>query len=172
LAWLAFTKKSQIRNIALLEFKHLFNQLQNTSGVPATFWNDPYAVGFISGYTMGVGLYVAGKAVKPADVNSALVDVLFQLVPSRAHEVAAQFAAWDISGDPAFGEGHDNGSLLAVYAYKAARLDNHSTFLEAQRKADAMAPLWESLHQNPDEHSRIMIALREIVFYDRIRDLK
>jgi hypothetical protein len=34
LAWLAFTKKSQIRKIALLEFKHLLNILENTSGIP------------------------------------------------------------------------------------------------------------------------------------------
>lgn len=63
MAWFAFSKKSQIRNISLLEFKHLLNTLQNATGVPQHFFDDPYVVGFFAGYTMGVGFYVGGKGV-------------------------------------------------------------------------------------------------------------
>jgi hypothetical protein len=172
MAWLAFTKKSQTRNIALLEFKHLLAQLQKISDISNTLWSDPYAVGFFMGYTMGVGIHVAGKAARPADVSKAFYEVLMELVPDKAVSVAKQFSHWDQTGNPAFNEGQSNGTIFALFSYNAARLDNEPLILQAQLKADAMAPLWDALNQNPSEHSRVMSALREIVFYDRVCQLK
>jgi hypothetical protein len=60
----------------------------------------------------------------------------------------------------------------ALYAYKAARLDDNPIILEAQREAKAMAPIWEKLNQNPDQHSRVMSALRQMLFWDKIEHLK
>ena len=172
LAWLAFSKKSQIRNIALLEFKHLLDTLQNTSGVPKGFWSDPYIGGFIMGYTMGVGVHVSGKAIKPTDASGAFVDAIFELVPYQSQQVSQQYRQWEASHEPAFDEGADNGILFALYSYKAARVDDNPIIFEAQLKAEAMAPIWEKLNRNPDEHSRIMSALRQILFWDRIKHLQ
>lgn len=169
MAWLAFTKKSQIRKVALLEFKHLLNILEKTSGIPPDFYDDPYVVGFFFGYTMGVGAYVGGKAVKPTDVNSAWVDMIFELVPDRGLIVAKKFAEWSASREPSFNEGENNGTLFALYSYKAARLDDNPIIFEAQLKAQAMAPMLEKLDQNPDAHSRVMCALRNMLFWDRIK---
>lgn len=105
-------------------------------------------------------------------MNSALVDVLFELVPDRHLVVAKQFAEWSATREPSFDEGESNGTLLALYAYKAARLDDNPIVLEAQRKAKAMAPIWEKLHKNPDEHSRLMSALRQMLFWDKIKHLR
>lgn len=172
LAWFAFTKKAQIRNVALLEFKHLTKVLQDTSGVPPGFFNDPYVVGFLSGYTMGVGFHVGGKGVKASDVTSALTEVLFQLVPNDARSVAQRYREWEAAHEPAFDAGQESGTLLALYAYKAARLDNDPIVLEARVKAERMAPIWDKLHQNPDDHSRMMSALRQMLFWDKIEHLK
>jgi hypothetical protein len=166
---LAFSKMPQIRNVALLEFKHLLDTLQKTSGVPKGFWSDPYIGGFFMGYTMGVGVHISGGAIKRTDASAALVDAIFELVPHRASRVSQQYREWEASREPSFDEGENNGTLFALYCYKAARLDDNPIILEAQLKADSLAPMWEKLNRNPDEHSRVTSALRRMLFWDKIR---
>jgi hypothetical protein len=76
------------------------------------------------------------------------------------------------SNEPAFDEGADNGTLFALYSYKAARLDDNPIISEAELKAKAMAPIWEKLNRDPDEHSRVMSALRQMLFWDKIERLR
>jgi hypothetical protein len=61
---------------------------------------------------------------------------------------------------------------FVLYSYKAARLDDNPIIFEAQLKAEAMAPICENLHQNSDEHSRVMSALRDMLFWDKIKHLQ
>ena len=61
---------------------------------------------------------------------------------------------------------------FVLYSYKAARLADNPIIFEAQLKAEAMASTWENLHQNPDEHSRVVSALRQILFWDKITHLQ
>ena len=171
MAWLAFTKKAQTKNIALQELKHLFKTLEATSGVPKSFWRDPYAVGFVFGYTMGAGLFVAGKGVKLEDVHKASIDVLYELVPSEALEVAKRFARWHEANDPHFDEGQNNGTILALFLLGANAVDNQQVVIEARRRSYEMSAALDSLHARTDERGKVGIALRQILFYDRIQKL-
>jgi hypothetical protein len=172
MAWLAFTKKAQTRNIALLELKHLFKTLEITSGVPESFWRDPYAVGFVNGYIMGVWLFVAGNRLDSVAVTKAAVDVLFELVPDQALEVAKRFARFHEISDPNFNEGNTNGSILALFLLGTNAVDKEPVVIEARRSAHNMSAVFDSLPTKTDERGNVGIALRQMLFYDRIQKLR
>jgi hypothetical protein len=168
MAWLAFTKKAQTRNIALQEIEHLFKTLEITSGVPKSFWGDPYAVGFIFGYTMGAGLFVAGKNLKLADIHQASIDVLYRLVPNEAVAVAKRFADWHATNDLAFLEGQEGGTILALFLLGTNSVDKEPVVIEARRRAREISTTLKSLPTQPDERGNVGITLRQMLFYDRI----
>jgi hypothetical protein len=172
MAWLAFTKKAQTRNIALLELKHLFRTLEVTSGIPKSFWQDPYAVGFVFGYTMGAGLFVAKKRLKPPDVLKASVDVLYQLVPDHALEVAKRFNRWHETNAPHFHEGQTNGTILALFLLGTNAADKESVVIEARQRSHEISAVLDALHTTTDERGKVGIALRRMLFYDRIQKLR
>jgi hypothetical protein len=172
MAWLAFTKKAQTKNIALLELKHLFKMLESFGGVPPAFWCTPYAVGFVSGYTMGAGVFVAKKRVNPADVNKAFVDILFELAGGEARDAAKRLAAWHAANDPQFDEGHTNGTILALFLLGTNAVDNEPSVLEARRRANTTAAALSNLPSRPNERGRTAIVLRQMLFYDRVRGVR
>jgi hypothetical protein len=169
LAWFAFTKKAQIRNVALLEFKHILDTLEKTSGVPKGFWSDPYIGGFFMGYTMGVGVYISGRAIKPTDASGAFVDAISELVPYQAYRVSQQYRDWEASHEPSFDEGVNNGTVFALYSYKTAYLDDNPIIFEAQLQAGSVPGLDED---DPAERLRVMQVLRNMLVWDRIKRIK
>jgi hypothetical protein len=172
MAWLAFTKKAQTKNIALRELKHLFKMLEATSGVPESFWHDPYAVGFVYGYTMGAGIFVGGKGIKPADVAKATVDVLFDLAPDQVLEAAKRWKRWHDTKDPHIDEGQKNGATLALFLLGTNAADKEPVVIEARRRARHNATVLTSLAAPIEERGEVGIVLRQMLFYDRIQKLR
>jgi hypothetical protein len=172
MAWLAFTKKAQTRNIALQELKYLFKMLDMTSGVPKVFWSDPYAVGFVFGYIMGVGLFVAGKRIKATDLSNAATEVLYHLVPEQALDVAKRQARWHETNEPQFNDGKTNGRILALFLLGTNAADKEPVVIEASRRAREMSSALDSLPTKTDELGKVATVLRQMLFYDRIKKLR
>jgi hypothetical protein len=135
--------------------------LESTSGIPTSFWRDPYAVGFVTGYVMGAALFVAGKRIDAATVTQASTDVLFELAPNEAFEVAKRHARWHETGDRNFTEGQTNGAILAMFLLSNAA-DKEPVVIEARRRSQQLSGVFASLPTQTDERGRVGSVLRQM----------
>ena len=173
MAWLAFTKSAQARNIALLEIKQLLKTLEMTSGVPESFWREPYPVGFVSGYVLGTWLYMVGKNIEAAAVSKTFYDVLGELAPDKVLDVAQRFASWKEKKNSDLSEGETNGATLALFLLgQKNAVDNKPVVIEARRKSKEMPAFFDNLQIEADEEGKVGIVLRMNVFYDRMKQFE
>jgi hypothetical protein len=89
---LPFTKKARARDATLEELRPLLAM----RGVPGNFWELPYAVGFIIGYTRGVATEVTEGEASDSFVSDVVTGVLAGLLGSSeaALPIARRFATW------------------------------------------------------------------------------
>ena len=149
----------------------MFRTLEMTSGVPAIFWHDPYAVGFVCGYIMAVGICVNhGAAPKSWDITLATNDILAELVPNDLMATAERMAQWRQTNDPEYNLGNTNGAKLAFFVLRKIAA-NTPEVIEAKRRAGEQSAIFDSL-QIMDTEKRVSSVLHGMLFFDRIRKLK
>ena len=167
MAWLALTKKSQAREIALKELRHLLAILQIKEDLSENFWEHPYPVGFVQGYTTAVTVFVAG-ANTTADLSSrVLLDVFTALAPQETAAIAQRLTNWSQQHEPRFEEAFENGGILAMFLLGNKKSESTPLAREAFRKARERASLFDQLQAKTDERGRAAIVLREMLFYDQ-----
>jgi hypothetical protein len=160
---LPFTKKAQARDLALEQLRPLL-ALQR---LPSDFWNQPYAVSFILGYTEAVTRLLVGDQKATLDyVGDVQTGVLSALAPQEMESWPQRAARW--RGTPETVEGITNGKFIAMFLHGDRNADATELAVEAFRQARERAPVFDQLKAQTNERGRAAIILCEILFFDKI----
>lgn len=160
---LPFTKKARARDAALAQLRHLLA----IHKLPANFWNQPYAVAFILGYTGAVTRLVAGEHKSTDDyVSDVQTTVLFELAPQERDSVVRRLAGW--RGAPQFSEGLRNGKFLAMFLQGDKSADEAELAKQAFKLARDRAPVFEQMPIRTNERGRAAMILAEVLLFEKI----
>jgi len=144
------------------------NGLERAVGVPAGFWDDPFALGFLVGCAL--------KAVTAANIElegSARSRVagtaLSDLSGHDARTMAGRLRSLARTSDPTFRSGWDNAERLLAYTwgfYPDDRAD--PDIAEARRRVEHLRAAGLFCGETISEHKAIAVALQLLLFNDVI----
>jgi hypothetical protein len=165
MVWPAFTLKARARDMALTYLRPLLAM----QPLPTNFWDNPYAVGFITGCVEGVAMLVAGHKNSSDFVSSVQTRVLRALISNdeMVVRIFQRFARPEYN--PEFREGLKNGKFFALFFHGDREADATELAAEAFRQARERAPEFNRLTEKTDLRGRAAMILCEALFFHKMR---
>jgi len=160
----AFGAKARARDMALAELRPLLAMER----LPANFWDQPYAVGFIMGYVDAAANLVAGDKTSVDLVTDVTTRVVDALAPGEIEMIAKRLVRWSKPLEPQFAEGRRNGNFFAMFMHGDRKADATELAIEAFKQARARAPVFDQMKHQTNERGRAAMILCDVLFFDKI----
>jgi hypothetical protein len=161
---LPFTKRARARDVALEELRPLLAM----RGVPANFWELPYGLGFIFGYTRAIAMEITSDSASDSFVSDVTSAVLVALVGTVEVTLPVMRRVVTWKNNSHFLEGRRNGYFFALFMHGSPRADETAFAAEAFKQARERAPVFDQLRETTNERGRAAMILCDILFFDKL----
>lgn len=143
-------------------------------GLPDGFWEDPYIVGWITGFIYCVARAATNNRIGTTDLGRVLMATITAVAGAKGKEVVARSKGWARTKDePKFNEGVQAATKTYFVSVGAREFDADPEVVQARQLAKSRDSFQESLGLGAStEQDEVSAAMQHLLFYDVVERMR